>query len=232
MVATQTDLGFPYPQAVSRIGAKTQARAAAIEARFDEQYPGAPVPSLNFADPYQCVVAVSLSAQTTDDNVNKVLPRLFARFPDVTALASADVLELETIIHSLGFFHNKAKNLLGLARTVVAEYDGQIPRTMDALTSLPGVARKTANIVLAESFGVVQGIAVDTHVFRLAHRLGLSRAKTPAATEGDLCKAFAYDRWYRVNFEMITHGRRVCTAQRPRCEECFLADLCPSAGKV
>jgi endonuclease-3 len=195
------------------------------------QYPGNPTPSLRFADPYQCVVAIALSAQTTDNNVNRVTPTLFARWPDVAALATANQAELEAVIHPLGFFHVKAQNLLGLARRVRDVYGGQIPDTMDALTTLPGVARKTANLVMLESFGRVCGIAVDTHVFRISHRLRLSRAKTPAQTEGDLCKAFPYEAWARVNFEMINHGRQVCIARRPKCSVCVLADLCPSAGK-
>ncbi|MCL2333165.1 MAG: endonuclease III [Actinomycetia bacterium] len=227
MATKQKDIGFDHPKAVSRIGPATIARGAEIARRLQEEYPGAPVPSLNFRDPYQCVVAISLSAQTTDDNVNKVLPELFERYPDATALASAEIADLERIIHSLGFYHSKAKNLLGLARVSVTEFDGQIPATMAELIRLPGVARKTANLVLTESFGIVQGIAVDTHVFRIAHKLGLSKAKTPAQTEGDLCKVFDYDHWYRINYEMITHGRRVCIAGRPKCGECVLRDLCP-----
>ena len=227
MATKRKDLGFDYPRAVSRIGPATIARGAEIARRLQEEYPGAPVPSLNFRDPYQCVVAISLSAQTTDDNVNKVLPELFERYPDATALASAEIEDLERIIHSLGFYHSKAKNLLGLARVSVSEFGGQIPDTMAELIRLPGVARKTANLVLTESFGIVQGIAVDTHVFRIAHKLGLSKAKTPAQTEGDLCKVFDYDHWYRINYEMITHGRRVCIAGRPKCGECVLRDLCP-----
>ncbi|MCL2882138.1 MAG: endonuclease III [Coriobacteriia bacterium] len=226
----QKDLGFDYPKAVSRIGPVTKTRGAEIARRLEEEYPGAPVPSLNFRNAYQSVVAISLSAQTTDDNVNKVLPELFERYPDPTTLASADIEDLERIIHSLGFYHNKAKNLLGLARMSVAEFGGEIPATMTELIRLPGVARKTANLVLAESFGIVQGIAVDTHVFRLSHLLGLSRAKTPAQTEGDLCEVFDYNHWYRINYEMITHGRRVCIAGRPRCGACVLRDLCPAAS--
>lgn len=226
----QKNLGFDYPRAVSRIGPVLQARGAEVARRLQQEYPGAPVPSLNFRDPYQCVVAISLSAQTTDDNVNKVLPELFERYPDMTTLACADLEDLERIIHSLGFYHNKARNLLGLARLSVAEFDGQIPATMAELIRLPGVARKTANLVLAESYGIVQGIAVDTHVFRLSHKLGLSRAKTPAQTEGDLCKVFDHDHWYRVNYEMISHGRRVCVAGRPRCGVCVLSDICPSSA--
>jgi endonuclease-3 len=221
---------FAYPRAVSRIGPVTRARAAEVARLLEAAYPGKPVPSLHFRNPYECVVAVSLSAQTTDENVNKVLPKLFARWPDAQTLAQANQKDLEECVHSLGFYRNKARNLLGMARLVVDEYAGKIPGDMDALLRLPGVARKTANIVLSESFGLVRGIAVDTHVFRLSHRLGLSQAKTPAATEGDLCKAFAYEHWYRVNFELITHGRRVCTAAAPRCEACVLEPLCPRRG--
>jgi endonuclease-3 len=227
--SSQPNYGFSYPKAVSRIGPVTRARGAEVARLLQKEYPGAPVPSLHFRNPYQCVVAISLSAQTTDENVNKVLPELFERYPDTATLAEADLEELERIIHPLGFYHNKAKNLLGLARLSLAEFDGLIPDTMAELIRLPGVARKTANLVLAESFGLVQGIAVDTHVFRISHKLGLSRAKTPEQTEGDLCKVFAYEHWYRVNFEMITHGRRVCIAGRPQCASCVLHDLCPSA---
>ncbi len=223
--------GFPVPKAYSRIGAKTQERAAEIAARFQEAYPGEPVPSLHFHSPYQCVVAIALSAQTTDANVNKILPALFDRYPSPVELDQANIEELEDIIHSLGFYHNKAKNLLGFAHMIMTDFGGEIPATMEELTCLPGVARKTANLVLSESFGIVQGIAVDTHVFRISHRLGLSTAKTPAQTEGDLCKAFAYEHWHRINFEMITHGRRVCIAQHPHCTDCVLYDLCPAGKK-
>jgi endonuclease-3 len=196
--------------------------------RFKKAYPGPARPRLEFADPYECVVAVSLSAQTTDLSVNRVTPELFARYPDVYAMASADQAEVSQIIHSLGFFNNKAKNLIGMARRVIAEYDGVIPDTMDDLMTLPGVARKTANIVLNSSFGIVEGIAVDTHVFRVAHRLGLSDAKTADATERDLCDAFPREHWGRVNYEMINLGRAVCDAKKPQCATCFLNDLCPT----
>ena len=223
------DLGFDYPKAVSRIGPVTITRGAEVAQRLQQEYPGKPVPSLHFHNPYQCVVAISLSAQTTDDNVNKVLPELFERYPDPATLATATIEDLERIIHPLGFYHNKARNLLGLAQMSVADFGGEIPHTMAELRRLPGVARKTANLVLAESFGIVQGIAVDTHVFRVSHKLGLSHAKTPEQTEGDLCKVFAYEHWYRVNYEMITHGRRVCIAGRPHCGACVLRDICPGS---
>ena len=214
-----------------RVSPKVRAQAEAVAERFVAAYPNDPVPALNFTSAYEAVCAVSLSAQTTDDNVNKVLPTLFAAYPSPAELAQARQEDVEEIVHSLGFFRNKAKNLIGMAQLVVAEYGGEIPGTMADLVRLPGVARKTANIVLAESFGVVSGIAVDTHVFRVSHKLGLSKAKTPELTEWDLCAAFPQERWHRVNFEMITFGRTVCDAKKPQCGECFMADICPSAGK-
>ena len=213
-----------------RVSPKVCAQAEAVAARFLDAYPNEPVPALNFSSPYEAVCAVSLSAQTTDDNVNKVLPTLFAAYPSPVELAQARQEDVEEIVHSLGFFRNKAKNLIGMAQLVVAEFGGEIPQTMAELVRLPGVARKTANIVLAESFGIVSGIAVDTHVFRVSHKLGLSKAKTPELTEWDLCATFPQERWHRVNFEMITFGRTVCDAKKPACGECFMADICPSAG--
>ena len=226
-------LGFSLPKAVTPIGPVLQARAAAVAMRLEAAYPppaAGRVPFLNFANPYECVVAVALSAQTTDDNVNKVLPTLFGRWPNAAALATADQADVEKVVHSLGFYRNKAKNLLGMARIVVDDYGGEIPARMDDLLRLPGVARKTANIVLSESFGVTQGIAIDTHVYRVSTRLGLTRAKTPAAAEGDLCKAFDYEEWYRINHDMIKLGREICDARKPLCGQCPLADLCPRVG--
>lgn len=220
------------PKSVSRIGPKTIERCRLIANRFEEAYPGEPKAALDFVDPFQCICAVALSAQTTDNNVNRVTPVLFAAYPNSFALAQASQTDVEEIIHSLGFFRNKAKNLINMAQMLVADFGGEVPSTMEELIKLPGVARKTANIVLSESFGIVEGIAVDTHVFRVSHRLGISSAKTPELTEGDLCKAFPRQRWHRVNFEMITFGRTVCDARRPLCSECFLCDLCPSCGRA
>jgi len=238
--ALERELGFAFPAAVSRIGPVAQARAAEVAARLAAAYPFDDTKNvaeqreqfLNFTNPYECVVAVALSAQTTDENVNRVLPDLFGRWPDSATLAQATQDELEECVHSLGFYRQKARNLRGMARIVVNDYGGEIPATMADLLRLPGVARKTANIVLSESFGVVQGIAIDTHVYRITTRLGLTRAKTPAAAEGDLCKAFAYRDWYGINHNMVAFGRAVCDARRPLCEQCVLADLCPSAGKT
>lgn len=198
-----------------------------LEARYKD-----PKPALHFKNAFQLLIAVILSAQTTDDGVNRATPALFAEYPDARALAAADPARIEELVHSLGFFRNKTKSIMATAEMLVAEFDGEVPQTMDELTQLPGVARKTANIVLGSAFGVVEGIAVDTHVFRLAHRLGLSSAKDPNKVEGDLCACFEREHWYRVNYDLITHGRAICEAKRPICGECFLNDICPSAFNV
>jgi len=231
-VRAESELGFPFPKAVSRIGAVTQARATEVAKRLRKAYP---IPAgstreqfLDFTNPFECVVAVALSAQTTDENVNKVLPTLFARWPDSAALVAAQQKDVEEVVHSLGFYRQKARNLLGMARIVVDDYDGEIPGNMVDLLRLPGVARKTANIVLTESFGTVQGIAIDTHVYRISTRLGLTHAKNPTAAEGDLCKAFAYDDWYHINHNMVAFGREICDARKPLCQQCPLANICPS----
>jgi len=205
-------------------------RADAVVVRFSEFFPKDPTPALHFANPYQCVVSISLSAQTTDVNVNKVTPLLFERYPDTEKLAQASQTDVETIIHSLGFFHNKAKNIIALAQKIQSDFGGEIPETMPELITLPGVARKTANLVLAESFHVTAGIAIDTHVFRVSHRLGLSDAATPEKTEGDLCAVFPQEQWRMVNFWMINMGRQICDARKPRCVTCFLSDICPKKG--
>lgn len=218
------------PQPVSRITTRMKETAAEVACRLAQIFPGEPVPALHFENPYQCVVSISLSAQTTDASVNKVTPHLFAAYPTPQKLASAQIEDIEELVHSLGFYHNKSKNLLAMARKVCSEYGGEIPATMEELTSLPGVARKTANLVLSESFGVTEGIAVDTHVFRIAHRLNLSRAKTPAQTEGDLLAVFPREQWRMVNYWLINFGRTICDAKKPQCATCPLADICPRKG--
>jgi endonuclease-3 len=193
---------------------------------------GDPRPALHYANAYQLLVAVILSAQTTDDAVNKATPALFARYPDPSKLATADQTDVEGYVHSLGFFRQKARNIITTAQRIVAEFDGEVPDTMEGLTSLPGVARKTANIVLGNAFDKVEGIAVDTHVFRLAHRFGLSTETNTDKVERDLMALFPREHWHRVNYDLITHGRRVCDAKRPVCGTCILADVCPSACKL
>lgn len=158
-------------------------------------------------------------------------PALFARYPDAATLAEADRGDLETMIKSTGFFRNKAKSLEGMARALVAEHGGAVPRTMDALTRLPGVGRKTANVILGNAFGINDGIVVDTHVTRLAHRLGLTRETDAVKIEQALIPLFPRERWTMLSHLLIEHGRRVCDAKKPRCGECVLADLCPSADR-
>lgn len=205
-------------------------RALEICDRMDEHYPAA-VCALHHTSPYQLTIAVILSAQTTDASVNKVTPELFARWPEPADLAGADVAEVEDVIRSIGLHHAKAKNIVGCAQTIVAEFGGEVPRTMAELTRLPGVGRKTANVVLTEAFGIVEGIAVDTHVFRITHKLRWAFSDTPAATEKELLELLPQERWGPINRQFVLFGREVCHARNPECATCFLADLCPSAGK-
>jgi endonuclease-3 len=203
--------------------------AAAIEAALAAAYPDAAC-ELDFSDPYQLLVATILSAQCTDARVNTVTPALFARFPDARALAAAAPEELEALIRSTGFFRNKAKALLGMARAVVERHDGEIPAAMDALTRLPGIGRKTANVVLGTAFGLATGVVVDTHVARLAARLGLSTETDPEKIERDLMALFPAAGWVALGHRLIAHGRRVCHARKPACDACPLAALCPRTG--
>lgn len=209
-----------------------QERACEIMRRLGELYPDAHIALDYSGDPWHLLVAVILSAQTTDAGVNKVTPKLFERFPTPADLAGANVLEVEDIIRPTGFYHNKTKLIMGAARMVLTDFDGQVPDTMEGLMRLPGVARKTANIVIANAFGKVEGIAVDTHVFRLAHRFGLSAEKDPDKVERDLCALLPAEDWYAVNYRFIDHGRAICTAKRPACGACTLNDICPSAFTV
>lgn len=210
--------------------AKKRERALEVCRRMGQLYPQVE-PALHFADPFECVIAVSLSAQTTDANVNKVTPELFARYGTPQLMAQAAPEDLEPIIHSIGFYHNKARNCVNCARMIMSDFGGEVPHTMEELQKLPGVGRKTANIVMNRSFGICEGIAVDTHVFRIAHKLRLSNADDPSATEQDLLALIDRELWPRVNDEWIRFGREWCIARRPRCSECPLSDICPSCGK-
>lgn len=207
------------------------ARAAEIDARLRQLYPTAAI-ALSYKSDFQLLVAVILSAQTTDVGVNKVTPILFDRFPTPAALAGADPAEVEEIVHPTGFFRNKTKNIMGAAQRIVAEYGGRVPDTMEELLTLPGVARKTANIVLYNAFGHAEGVAVDTHVFRLAHRLGFTGEDDPNKIERDLMALFPREEWGALTYRLIEHGRGVCDAKRPACGQCTLSDLCPSAFQV
>jgi len=215
----------PVPQ-LSR--AERERLAPIYAKRLEEAY-GDPHAALHFKNAYQLLIAVILSAQTTDVGVNKATPALFERYPTPADLAAADQLEVEEFTKPLGFYHQKAKNIIATSRCIVTEFDGEVPDTMEDLTKLPGVARKTANIVLGEAFGKVVGIAVDTHVYRLSHRFGLTTEHDQDKVERDLMDIFPRDHWHRVNYDMITHGRAICTAKRPACGACFLSDVCPTA---
>jgi len=199
----------------------------AILQRMSEVYAGAK-PALHFRSPYELLVATILSAQCTDKRVNQVTEGLFAHYPTPQALAAADLDALAEEIHSCGCYAMKAKNLLGTAKKLVEEFGGQVPRTMEELTTLPGVGRKTANVVLSNAFGI-PGLAVDTHVFRVSNRLGLAQAKNVEKTEEQLCALIPRERWGEAHHWLIYHGRQVCSARKPACKSCFLRDLCPSA---
>ncbi|HEU4990574.1 MAG TPA: endonuclease III [Gemmatimonadaceae bacterium] len=209
-------------------GAARAAQAREVLKRLLAQYPDAHC-ALDFQNPYQLLVATILSAQCTDKRVNMVTPALFKKYPNARALARARQEDVEALIKSTGFFRNKARSLVGMARAVTEHHAGAIPDSMDALTHLPGVGRKTANVILGNAFDRNEGIVVDTHVTRLADRLGLSKAKSAEKIEEELMPLFPRERWTILSHLLIEHGRRVCDARKPRCAECVLADICPSA---
>ncbi len=203
-------------------------RSPAILDRLKRAYPDARC-ALDHRNAFELLVATILSAQTTDVRVNLVTPKLFSRYPNAAALARARQADVEAIIKSTGFFRNKARSIIGMAQAVVADHGGKVPGTMDELLTLPGVGRKTANVVLGNAFGLNEGVVVDTHVGRLSKLLGLTRQTDPVKIEQALMKLFPRDDWALLSHLLIFHGRRVCIARRPKCGECVLADLCPSA---
>ena len=215
-------------KSVTPKSADPRARAKVVLRRLKKAYPDAHC-ALGHADAYQLLVATILSAQCTDARVNMVTPALFARYPTAGALAHAAQPELEDIIRSTGFFRSKSKNLIGMAQALVADHQGEVPRTMAALEALPGVGRKTANVVLGNAFGIDEGVVVDTHVTRLARLLELTRAKEAPKIEQDLMALFPRKDWTLLAHLLISHGRQVCIARRPKCDACVLADVCPSA---
>ena len=210
---------------------KRAERIGPVLERLKALYPDAHC-ELDHRNAYELLCATILSAQCTDARVNLVTPALFRKYPTVAALAEADLEELEAIIKPTGFFRNKARSLVGMARAVVAEHGGRIPATMDELRALPGVGRKTANVILGNAFGINEGVTVDTHVGRLSRRLGLTRQEDPEKVERDLMKLVPRDDWTLLSHLLIFHGRRICLARRPRCEDCALAALCPSAFRA
>ena len=203
-------------------------RATEVYARLAREYPDAHC-ALDFKNPYQLLVATILSAQCTDKRVNMVTPALFRKYPNAKALAAAKPEELEAIIRSTGFFRSKAKNLVGMATAVSERHGGKVPAMMDALVEMPGVGRKTANVILGNAFGMNEGVVVDTHVSRVSQRLGLTRNTDPVKIERDLMPLFPREQWAMLSHLLVWHGREVCEARTPHCEACVLADICPSS---
>ncbi|MEG4486110.1 endonuclease III [Microcoleus sp. D2_18a_B4] len=206
-------------------------RSLEILIRLKRLYPEAPC-TLNYQTPVQLLVATILSAQCTDDRVNLVTPALFKRFPDAVALANADIEELESLVRSTGFYRNKSKNIKGACQAIVNKFNNQVPQRMELLLELPGVARKTANVVLAHAFGINMGVTVDTHVKRLSQRLGLTEHTDPIRIERDLMILLPQPDWENWSIRLVYHGRAVCNARNPACNICELADLCPSANSL
>ncbi|HWD73223.1 MAG TPA: endonuclease III [Actinomycetota bacterium] len=203
-------------------------RFPVIYRRLEKEYPDART-ALNFSNPHEMLFATIMSAQSTDVLVNRVTAKLFPKYPNLEDYANADRETLEADIKQTGFFRMKARAIQGSARRILDVYGGKVPDTMAEILTLPGVARKTANVVLGNAYGVVQGIAVDTHVGRLARRLGLTKEKDPVKVERDLMQLIPRSKWLQVTYLLIEHGRKVCKAPVPRCEECVLSDICPSS---
>ena len=201
-------------------------RALEILSRLHNLYPDATC-SLNYATPVQLLVATILSAQCTDERVNKVTPELFGRFPDAESLANADILELEELVRSTGFYRNKAKNIKAACGMIVSDFNSVVPNKMEELLKLPGVARKTGNVVLAHAYGINAGVTVDTHVKRLSQRLGLTKNTEPIGIEKDLMQLLPQPEWENWSIRLIYHGRAVCKARSPGCDVCELVDVCP-----
>ena len=205
-----------------------QKRAENIYAALTKLYPDAHC-ALHYANPLQLLIATILSAQCTDERVNKVTPALFALYPNAQAFATADIAELERLIQSTGFFRNKAKNIRACCQTLVEKHGGQVPRTMEELVPLPGVGRKTANVILGNAYDV-PGIPVDTHVGRLSRRMGFTKHDDPVKVESDLMELIPKADWTMFGHRMIFHGRQVCQARKPNCEACVIAKICPKLG--
>ena len=209
-------------------GAARAERAAEIHRRLLALYPDAHC-ELDYGNPFELAVATILSAQCTDKRVNLVTPELFRRWPTPAALAKAPRAEIEQVIQSTGFYRNKARSLSGFATQVVETHGGEVPADMDALVKLPGIGRKTANVVLGNAYGINEGVVVDTHVQRLARRFGLTKERDPVNVERALIPLFPRESWTILSHLMVWHGRRTCDARKPKCGDCALADICPSA---
>jgi len=225
----------PLAKASSGHGvAKLETKPARVEEILKvlrDTYPNAEC-ALVHANPWQLLVATILSAQCTDARVNLVTPRLFQTYPTPAEMAQAPIEAIESLIRTTGFYHNKAKSIQGAGRVVTEQFGGHVPQTMAELLTVPGAARKTASVVLGVAYGKAEGIVVDTHVFRLARRLGLSRAETPQKVEQDLIKIIPRDRWIQLSHELIHHGRAICDARKPKCAACPLETLCRAPDKT
>jgi endonuclease-3 len=206
-------------------------RIAAILKALDEAYPNVEC-ALHHTSPWELLAATILSAQCTDVRVNMVTPDLFKRFSTPAAMAKASLPDLEALIRTTGFFRNKAKSIKGAAQKIVSDFGGKVPQTLAELITLPGAARKTANVVLGVSFNKAEGVVVDTHVFRIAHRLSLTKADTAPKVELDLMRVIPQDRWIAFSHQLIHHGRQVCIARKPKCDRCNLEQLCRSKDKT
>ncbi|MGD0683239.1 MAG: endonuclease III [Terracidiphilus sp.] len=211
--------------------ALTPDRIAAILKGLDEAYPNVEC-ALTHRSPWELLVATILSAQCTDVRVNMVTPELFRRFPTPAAMAKATLPQLEALIRTTGFFRNKAKSIQGAARKIVAEFGGRVPQTLAELITIPGAARKTANVVLGVAYGKAEGVVVDTHVFRIARRLGLAKGDTPQKVEQELMRILPESRWIGFSHQIIHHGRAVCEARKPKCDRCNLEQLCTAKDKT
>jgi len=206
-------------------------RVAAILAKLDEAYPDASC-ELKFENPFQLLIATILSAQCTDVRVNQVTQELYKKYKKPEDFAYASAAELEKEIRPTGFFRNKTKSIMGASKAIVENFGGRVPRTMEEILTLPGVARKTANVVLGTAYGIASGVVVDTHVIRLSHRLDLTRNEDPKKIEQDLMAILPEDKWIKFSHQLIWHGRRICAARKPKCPECNLESLCYSKDKT
>jgi len=214
-----------------KIDYTSAARLKTIFAALDKLFPRATCALLH-ENPFQLLIATILSAQCTDERVNKVTPELFQKFPTPQDFASLRQEILETEIRSTGFFRNKSKSIIGAAKKIMSDFSGRVPQTMEEILTLPGVARKTANVVLGTAYGIPTGIVVDTHVFRIAHRLKLSREKTPEKVEQDLMKLVPQDRWISFSHQIIWFGRKICNARKPLCADCPIESICDAVDKT
>ena len=221
----------PAPRRASACGTLAPDRVHVILKGLDEAYPDA-VCALDHRSPWELLVATILSAQCTDVRVNLVTPELFRRFPTPAAMAKASLPELEDLVRTTGFYRNKAKSIQGAARKIVADFGGEVPQTLAELITIPGAARKTANVVLGVCFGKAEGVVVDTHVFRIARRLELAKGDTPEKVEQELMQVLPRERWIGFSHQIIQHGRKVCMARNPKCGECNLEPLCRAKDKT